>query len=103
MRPYILACAVVSLASCTDDSAGTQAASDSAPNSTGSLTLPTSGGDPSFDLGSLDLGTPDCGLNNGELGLSYIWIANSTQGTVSKIDLMNAANSGEYGGTRRVG
>lgn len=35
--------------------------------------------------------------------LSYIWISNSSQNTVSKIDLMNAANSGEYSGIRRVG
>ncbi len=34
--------------------------------------------------------------------LSYIWIANSAQGTVSKIDAVKAANSGEYGGIQRV-
>lgn len=35
--------------------------------------------------------------------LSYIWISNSSQNTVSKIDPVTAANSGEYSGIRRVG
>lgn len=35
--------------------------------------------------------------------LSYIWISNSSQNTVSKIDSLKAANSGEYGGIQQVG
>ena len=34
--------------------------------------------------------------------LSYIWISNSSQNTVSKINAVKAANSGEYGGIQRV-
>ena len=35
--------------------------------------------------------------------LSYIWIANSTEGTVSKIDSLIAANSSVYARIQRVG
>ena len=49
-----------------------------------------------FDLGALDLGADGCGLNNGDLGLSFIWIANSSQGTVSKIDTLTMTERGRY-------
>lgn len=91
----------ISLASCGPPDHGGLTADESEASSQVLVTDPTA--PPNPDLGSLDLGTPECGLNNGELGLSFIWIANSTQGTVSKIDSLIAANSGEYGGIRRVG
>lgn len=53
--------------------------------------VPTGGGSP-----QLDLGAPDCGLGNGDLGLSFIWIANSTQGTVSKFDTLELRERGRY-------
>jgi cysteine-rich repeat protein len=40
--------------------------------------------------------------NPGDL-LSFIWIANSSQGTVSKIKTPQAANSGVYGRIQAVG
>ena len=50
-----------------------------------------------------DIAGDPCGLDNGDLGLSYIWIANSTQGTISKIDTLHAANCGVYGRIQAVG
>ena len=44
----------------------------------------------------------DCG-GGGVVEFSHIWISNSPEGTVSKIDSLIAANSGEYGGIWRVG
>lgn len=58
-----------------------------------SIFVPTDG------LGKLDLPpAPDdgCGPQNGELGLSYIWIANSTEGTISKIDTVDMVERGRY-------
>jgi hypothetical protein len=48
------------------------------------------GGTPKFDIEE-DTGMPDCngagdGGGGGALSFSYIWIANSSEGTVSKID-----------------
>lgn len=73
------------------------ARTESAGGSTAPATDPTTtAGEPRLDLSALDLGDPDCGLNNGDLGLSYIWIANSTQGTISKIDTMTLQERGRY-------
>ncbi|HEY0132579.1 MAG TPA: hypothetical protein VGB85_00830 [Nannocystis sp.] len=52
---------------------------------------PTTGDPP-----RLDLGGSGCGLGNGDLGLSFIWIANSTQGTISKIDTVALKERGRY-------
>jgi hypothetical protein len=103
MRRLIEACTAALLASCNDP-AGTETQGEASSSVTGGLTLPTgdiSAGENKFDLGLLDLGGPDCGLNNGDLGLSYIWIANSTQGTVSKIEPLRTTDSDEYGGIQR--
>ncbi len=71
---------------------------DEATTTTGTTTIaladdgaPTSGEPP-----RLDLGAADCGPGNGDLGLSFIWIANSTQGTVSKIDTLELRERGRY-------
>ncbi|PCC75481.1 hypothetical protein SAMN02745121_00021 [Nannocystis exedens] len=68
--------------------------SSTAASEVGITVLPTDGA--RFDLGMLDVGAVDCGLHNGDLGLSFIWIANSTQGTVSKIDTVSLAERGRY-------
>ncbi len=49
-------------------------------------------------MGDDDTGSSDSGGCNDEGGVlfSYIWIANSTQGTVSKIDTMTATEVGRY-------
>lgn len=93
-------CLAAFLAGCgPDDAVGTETQGGGALSATDATTAPTSGATesgPRLDLGALDLGSPDCGLNNGDLGLSYIWIANSTEGTVSKIDTMTLQERGRY-------
>ena len=51
-----------------------------------------------LDVGSIpDSPPPVCGgENNGELSLSYIWIANSAQGTISKLDTQTVTEVGRY-------
>ncbi len=64
-------------------------------------TGPGTGADPDASAGTLpkfDVGSPDvppCGGGSG-LDFSYIWVANSSQGTVSKIDTQTLAELGRY-------
>ena len=55
------------------------------------------GGLPNFDVGSPDGGSA-CGggKGNGDGTFSYIWIANSSQGTVSKINTQTMGEEGRY-------
>lgn len=58
----------------------------------------TAGGtahDPKFDVGSPDGGS-DCGDMGDGMTHSYIWIANSAQGTVSKINTQTLVEEGRY-------
>ena len=58
---------------------------------------PTTGGGPKFDTLSPDTpGDPGCGDGGGELEFSYIWIANSPEGTVSKIDTQTLDEVARY-------
>jgi hypothetical protein len=52
---------------------------------------------PIFDVGAGETDGPDvdCGCGS-ELGFSYIWIANSTLGAVSKINTMTMMEEGRY-------
>jgi hypothetical protein len=55
-----------------------------------------SGGEPKFDVGSEGTGgieVCDCG---NQLGFSYIWIANSTQSTVSKLNTQTMVEEGRF-------
>jgi hypothetical protein len=54
-------------------------------------------GDPKFDLGVPDGGT-SCGEGGGggDISFSYIWIANSGEGTVSKINTQTLIEEGRY-------
>jgi hypothetical protein len=57
------------------------------------------GGPPpvNFDLGGIpDAGEPACGGNSGDPEFSYIWIANSSQDTVSKINTVTLLEEGRY-------
>jgi len=85
----------VAVAGCGEDrgadATGTETTVLSDVSSLASTDTPTSGESP-----RLDLGAPDCGLGNGDLGLSFIWIANSTQGTLSKIDTVLLMERGRY-------
>ncbi len=65
-------------------------------NTTGSVD-DDSGGLPSFDVGSPDGGaTCGVGMGGGKGTLSHIWIANSPQGTVSKINTQTMIEEGRY-------
>jgi hypothetical protein len=60
------------------------------------------GGQEKFDIGGgsdLDGGPGDCpggGGDSGDIEFSYIWIANSMEGTVSKIDTFTGVEEGRY-------
>lgn len=76
---------------------GATMGSASASATMGSAEGPADGtaGSPKFDVGS-----PDGGANCGDMGdgmtHSYIWIANSVQGTVSKINTQTLIEEGRY-------
>ena len=89
----------VSASASTSDS-GSGSASDSADPTEGvtSGVTTNSSGDSSgvkFDLGAV----PDAGMAcgpGGEPDFSYIWVANSTQGTISKINTVTLVEEGRY-------
>ena len=93
-------------ASAGSGSGGTSSAGGSGSGGSGGAsttsTTSASGGDsgpPKFDLGVLpDAGGGGCGGGGGggEPEFSYIWIANSGQGTVSKIDTQTLQELGRY-------
>lgn len=56
---------------------------------------PTDGG-PKFDVGSADLPASECAQKCGVSSFSYIWIANSSQSTVSKINTRTLVEEGRY-------
>ncbi|WP_434421389.1 hypothetical protein [Nannocystis pusilla] len=79
----------------SDSNATTQSPTDPTEGVTG--TSVTASGGPKFDLGI----TPDGGMacsggGGGEPDFSYIWIANSGQGTMSKINTVNLVEEGRY-------
>lgn len=83
--------ALALVTACGDSTAISETSSTSTSEATTLDTLPTTGHAP-----LLDLGAAECGPGNGDLGLSFIWIANSTQGTISKIDTMSLQERGRY-------
>lgn len=90
-------------ASAEDTTAGSASASASAGTTTTAGTtegVDSTGADDNpviFDVGELgDAGPPTgCGCGN-QLGFSYIWIANSTQSTVSKLNTQTMAEEGRF-------
>ncbi|MCX4246782.1 Vgb family protein [Paraliomyxa miuraensis] len=82
----------------TEGQSGTQGTSNGSSNSQGSLDDGSGdASDPKFDVGSPDGGL-SCGggLGGGDGTHSYIWIANSPQGTVSKINTQSMIEEGRY-------
>lgn len=66
---------------------------------TGGTSEALTGGGPKFDLGTTpDAGAMGCGDSGGDADtmFSYIWIANSGQGTVSKINTKTGIEEGRY-------
>lgn len=62
-----------------------------------SVTVADTESDPKFDLGVLPDGGIGCGGGGGgQPDFSYIWVANSTQGTISKIDTQTMVELGRY-------
>ena len=61
---------------------------DSGPVSTGE--------DPKFDVGELPDAGRGCGGGGGDVEFSYIWVANSAQGTISKINTQSLLEEGRY-------
>ena len=72
---------------------GTGDSTTMAVDSTGS----SSGGGPKFDLGvTPDAGQGGCGDGDGKPKFSYIWISNSPEGTVSKVNTFTGLEEGRY-------
>ena len=83
----------------TTSGSDTDAATDSASGTESGSGSSGSGGE-KFDIGSFDLpdNPGDCGGGGGggDVEFSYIWIANSNEGTVSKINTMTGVEEGRY-------
>ncbi len=78
----------------TSDGSGSMSATNTA-GATSSGHAGTGTG-PIFDVGVADeTGAPDCTCGN-QLGFSYIWIANSSQSSVSKINTATMVEEGRY-------
>ncbi len=83
---------------------GAEASSAAASSASTSKTdeLPTGGaedtetGAPSFDVPGPDDPVGGCGQGGGGAGFSYIWIANSAESTVSKINTQTLVEEGRY-------
>src|SRR5690606_20926617 len=56
------------------------------------------GSGPKWDVNSIPDGSINCGLGNGgdDFEFSFLWAANSTQGTISKIDTKTVTEVGRY-------
>ena len=90
----------LALTACNDGATdGSAEGSENDPDSASdSIHVPTSEDSAGkLDLaGQPDVGDDECGPMSGDLGLSFIWIANSTQGTISKIDTVELRERGRY-------
>lgn len=68
-----------------------------AADETTAATSNATAGGPKFDLGiTPDFAGKPCTMGNGEPEFSYLWAANSTQGTISKIDTQTVTEVGRY-------
>ncbi len=84
--------------SSSGSSSGDSTDADTTDASTSADSSTTSSDDgPKFDLAISDIGdTGGCGGGGGDLEFSNIWIANSPQGTVSKIDTQTMVEQARY-------
>ena len=74
----------------SEDGEGAEGSTSESADSTG-------GGELKLDVGGPDLGASDgCEGDLSTLDFSYIWIANSWEGTVSKIDTLTGTELGRY-------
>ena len=90
-----------------DSAEGEEASTDASTTmttttTTTTMTTTTTGDEesPKFDLAPIPDDEEDCGAGGGGQGemdaFSYIWIANSTQGTISKIETVSTIEEGRY-------
>lgn len=81
----------------------TTAAPTTSDSASGSTSMPVSTTDPDT-TGSTGgtTGDPCGGGMGGVFDFSYLWVANTDQGSISKVNTREAANSGDYAGIRRV-
>jgi hypothetical protein len=90
----------------TDDGTGSASADDTSASSVDGDSTQASvdgsevdGSDdgPKFDVGTTpDAGIEECGGKGGGPEFSYIWIANTAQGTISKLDTQTMVEAGRY-------
>lgn len=84
-------------ASSDGDSVESTAATGASTSGGESDTMMAPDAGPRFDVGaSPDAGAMDCGQDGGGAVHSHIWIANSLQGTVSKINTRTMIEEGRY-------
>jgi hypothetical protein len=84
----------------TDSASGGTGQSDSDASAGTESSASGSAGDVRFDVGPPDValgcGGGGGGGGGGDISFSYIWIANSSQGTMSKIDTQTLVEEGRY-------
>jgi hypothetical protein len=89
-----------SVSGASADGTGTTAATDGSTGPVSADGTDDSSGDapnPKFDVGTnLDGGDPCAGMGGAGIDFSYIWVANSAQGTVSKINTETMVEEGRY-------
>jgi hypothetical protein len=73
---------------------GPQTGEPSSTTSTGAVSVSTTDG--TTGEPKLDMGVPVCPPDDQETTFDYIWIANTSQGTVSKINTMTGVEEGRY-------
>lgn len=85
--------------STTSESDASASATSTLGESTSPVSASSTGVGPKFDLGGMpDLGGNPCGGDTGgnQPEFSYIWVANSGEGTISKIDTQTLVEQGRY-------
>jgi hypothetical protein len=88
---------VTSTADPTGDVTSTGQTTDATTGSTGAVSVSSTGDDSTTGAGpKLDMGERSCPPDDQATTFDYIWIANTSQGTVSKINTMTGVEEGRY-------
>ncbi len=74
----------------------TGSSSEPGTGSSGAVSASSTGGDDTTGGGKLDMGKPPCPPDDQATTFDFIWIANTSQGTVSKINTMTGVEEGRY-------
>lgn len=81
----------------------TPTTTDASATGTSTTTPDPTTGEPQTDTGNTTEPVDPCAGEMGAFDFSYLWVANTSQGSVSKIDTLHAANCGVYGRIQAVG